>query len=68
MFRKIRAQINDAALSLNLYKAFSIFFVVIIQLLRLNTPYLMDICFEAISLTFCKYPSDRALGIFFLMG
>jgi len=28
----------------------------------------MDICFEAICLTSCKYPSDRALGIIFFNG
>ena len=41
---------------------------VIIQLLRLKPPCLMDICFEAIRLTSCKYPSDRALGITFFNG
>jgi len=38
---------------------------VIIQLLHLKPPCLMDICFEAIHLTSCKYPLDRALGITF---
>jgi|GEM_PF-874042 hypothetical protein len=41
---------------------------VIIQLLRFNPPCLMDICFEAIRLTSCKYPSGRALGIIFFNG
>ena len=41
---------------------------VIIQFLRLKPPCLMDTCFEAIRLTSCKYPSDRALVIIFLMG
>ena len=41
---------------------------VIIQLLRLKPPCLMDICFEAIRLTSCKYPSDRALRITFFNG
>ena len=41
---------------------------VIIQLLRLNPPCLMDICFDAKRLTSCKYPSDRALGITFFNG
>jgi hypothetical protein len=42
--------------------------MVIIQLLRLNPPCLMDICFDAKRLTSCKYPSDRALGITFFNG
>ena len=40
--------------------------IVFIQLLCLNPPYLMDICFDAKRLTSCKYPSDRALGIIFM--
>jgi hypothetical protein len=41
---------------------------VIIQLLCLKPPCLMDIYFEAIRLTSCKYPSDKALGITFFNG